>query len=176
MRKAMTDDYFHVLRENNLYKMICVSLSVLIMVILLPLIYGVIWFERFGSDKKRTLLNMLVSSACWTVILCGIMLQVPDIVHIVIGPLPATVCFFQAVLRSAFASEFLFYFDAIVVVRFVYIFCLKNPANVCDEFWYQVVTRIVIVYCILTRKWFKRLKVLRCIQGLIVLENHSTMQ
>ncbi len=77
MRKAMTDDYFHVLRENNLYKMICVSLSVLIMVILLPLIYGVIWFERFGSDKKRTLINMLVSSACWTVILCGIMLQVP---------------------------------------------------------------------------------------------------
>ena len=135
MKTLTDDDYFDVLRENNLYKTVCVSLSVLIMVTLLTLIYGIIWFERFGSDKKRTLINMLVSSACWTVIECGILLQVPDIIHFMIGPLPETVCYFQAILRSTFASDFLLYFDAIIVVRFVYIFCLKNLANFRDEFW-----------------------------------------
>jgi len=137
MKKSNIDDYFDVLRENNLYKFASVSLSVVITVTLLPLIYGIIWFERFGSDKKRTLINMLVSSTCWTVIQCGVLLQVPDIVHLVIGPLPEKFCFFQAILRSTFASEFLLYFDAIIAMRFVYIFCLKNLANFRDEFWSQ---------------------------------------
>ena len=51
------------------------------------------------------------------------------------GPLPQTYCFFQAVIRSAIAAEFLLYLDAIVGIRFIYIFCLKNPAVVKDEFW-----------------------------------------
>ena len=84
-------------------------------------------------DKNSIFLQ--VSSACWTILECGIFVQIPDIATYTIGPLPQTYCFFQAVIRSAIAAEFLLYLDAIVVIRFIYIFCLKNPAILKDEFW-----------------------------------------
>ena len=31
-----------------------------------PFLFGIIWFERFGSNLKRTFLNKMVSALCWT--------------------------------------------------------------------------------------------------------------
>ncbi len=41
-------------------------------------LYSIIWFERFGSDEKRTLLNMLFSMICWTCIGFCLCIQVID--------------------------------------------------------------------------------------------------
>jgi hypothetical protein len=40
--------------------------------------YGIIWFERFGSDEKRTLINMLTSSVCWLAIENGFLTFLPS--------------------------------------------------------------------------------------------------
>jgi hypothetical protein len=49
-------------RPFKVFSMLFSSFSVPVNVFLL---YGVIWFERYGTDKKRTLMNKLVASQCW---------------------------------------------------------------------------------------------------------------
>jgi hypothetical protein len=44
---------------------IAVFLSVILSLIVIPSLYGIIWFERFGSDSKKTLINQLFASICW---------------------------------------------------------------------------------------------------------------
>ena len=36
-------------------------------------------------------------------------------------------------------SDFLLFFDAIIIVRYMYIFVLKNPAAFHDDFWYSFI-------------------------------------
>ena len=61
-----SEDFFSGLFENRPSKVIFVIVSIVGGFVLLPLVYSIIWFEQFGSDKKRTLINKFVSSVCWT--------------------------------------------------------------------------------------------------------------
>ena len=54
-----TEDFFFDIYEID---PILVILSTLL---LLPFLFGMIWFDWRGSDNKRSLLNMLVSSCSW---------------------------------------------------------------------------------------------------------------
>ena len=59
------DDFYSGLMENNVWKITSLVFAILSTLIGSTLVYGIIWFERFGSDSKRTLLNMLVSSGSY---------------------------------------------------------------------------------------------------------------
>ncbi len=50
-----TDDFFGELFENRLSKTFAIITSGFATITGLILIYSIIWFERFGSDDKRTL-------------------------------------------------------------------------------------------------------------------------
>lgn len=128
-------NFFQDLYRIDFFKGLSVLYCSLIILILTPLLGGIIWFEKFGSDRKRTLINMIVSSICWTAIQCGVTVQLLDIVRHLVGPLPHPICMAQAIFRSSITSDFLLYYDAIIIVRFIYIFILKNPAAFQDEFW-----------------------------------------
>jgi len=128
-------NFFHNLDEPTGFKIFSVIFSLINFIVTLPLLTGIIWFEKFGSDKKRTLINMLVSSICWTAIQYGFLVFSLDIMRYLLGKLPQPLCFIQAVLRSSVSSDFILFYDAIIFVRFIYIFVLKNPAALCDEFW-----------------------------------------
>ena len=65
---TMTDDFYWPLMENNPMKILSIAFSVISSVIGAVLAMGMIWFERFGSSKKRTVINQLVSASCWTYI------------------------------------------------------------------------------------------------------------
>jgi hypothetical protein len=57
-----SDDFYSGLMENNVWKVTSVVYAILTAPIGSTLVYGIIWFERFGSDSKRTLINLMVSS------------------------------------------------------------------------------------------------------------------
>jgi hypothetical protein len=59
-------------------KIAAVAFSGLGGLVLLPLVYFIIWYERYGSDHKRTLLNKLVSSLCWSFFEWFFIVQVPQ--------------------------------------------------------------------------------------------------
>jgi hypothetical protein len=56
-------------------------------IFLVPFGYGIIWYERYGSDKKRILVNRLLTSLCWTGIELYTVIIPLDIVRYVTGPM-----------------------------------------------------------------------------------------
>ena len=54
------------------------------------------------------------------------------------GPLPVAVCRFEYFIKAVLPIELMLFFDAIVISKFVAIFCLKNP------FGFQVIMTFII--------------------------------
>ena len=121
--------------EKNAPLVFSLIVSTLVVIFCPPLHFAIIWFERFGSDKKRTLLNMFVYMNCWTIIVFSLLGQVPEIVIYTFGPLPHTFCYIHTVVKQSIIFSILMYIDAIIVFRYVFIFKLKNPAAFRDDFW-----------------------------------------
>jgi len=62
---SKSEKLFSQLFENNPSKIFSISLTVILVVILTFGNFGIVWYEKFGSDKKRTLINKLFASVCW---------------------------------------------------------------------------------------------------------------
>ena len=124
-------------------------------IFLLPMAYGIIWYEHFGSDKKRTLLNKFVSSLCWACIEWLLIIQIFEIVCYIVGPMPDFICFVQLLLRNAIPLQLLLFMNGIAITRYIFIFWLKNPAAFKDDFW-SFFLNVWIVGFSLTTETFSR--------------------
>ena len=124
---------------------------------------SIIWFERFGSDKKRTILNMFVNMNCWTCIALVLLGQVPKIHIYTVGPLPHIFCYIHSVIRQSISFSVLMYIDATIVFRFMYIFKLKNPAGFRDDFW-----------CLFVSLWIHSADLIMAV-ALSIFENFQTL-
>ena len=69
--------------ENGFSKYFSITLSIFLSVLVLPLLYGIIWYEKFGTDFKRTLINQLFGSICWYLFISIFILQFPATVRFV---------------------------------------------------------------------------------------------
>jgi hypothetical protein len=117
----------------------------------MSLVYGIIWFERHGSDQKRTLLNKLVSSFCWSCVEWFFIIQFFDMIRYVYGPLPAGLCLLENHLRFAIFTQQMLFTDGIILTRYIFIFCLKNPAAFNDDFWYLVINVWIVAFSFLSQ-------------------------
>jgi len=136
---------FSSLDSNNPYKVIFSLTSILCILIAVPGFYSIIWFEKYGSDKKRTLINKLFSSSCYAGIYSMVVVQGLYAVRFLNGPLPAGVCFLLTLSKRIVICFGFLILDSISLTRYVYIFWLKNPAAFHDEFWHV----FVMLWCIL---------------------------
>ena len=88
--------YIHIcddFLENGFSKIFSLLLSIILSCIFLPLLYGIIWYERFGTDLKRTLINQLFVSVCWYLMIIIIVLQFPMILRFSIQtPFDSVIC------------------------------------------------------------------------------------
>jgi hypothetical protein len=134
-RLNATTDFYPTLLENNIFRVVCLTLSVFTLLVGLPFIYSVIWFERYGSDKKRTSLNLLFLKINYINIVYLCFIQFPELLRYTYGPLPIFICHVQYISRSVCAITILLFVDAITATRFIFIFWLKNPAAFHDDFW-----------------------------------------
>jgi hypothetical protein len=142
----VTADYFLNLFENGPSKTLFMGLSMFLMLVSLVLCYSIIWFERFGVDVKRTILNQLLSLQCWTLaefILCVTLLEW---VRYISGPMPSFPCWFHLVIKEGLISKMLLLQTGIVISRYACIFWLKNPSAFNDEFWCQFINRWVNIF------------------------------
>lgn len=130
-----TVDFFQVLMANNPTKILCLAFSLIGILFGPPFLYIIIWYEKFGSDQKRTLLNMYVSMYCWEWIKFVLLVQTIETARFLYGPLPHFVCYGQLVLKNSTINNALLYMDARILTRYIYIFRLKNPAAFKDDFW-----------------------------------------
>jgi hypothetical protein len=132
---ALKNDFFSTLTEDKQTKGICLSFAVISLLTFPILAYSIIWYEKYGTDNKRTMINKFFSMICWSAIENWILVQSSEILCYIIGPLPSNFCFFIRIFRSANFYQFLLYADLAMISRYVYIYCLKNPAGFNDDFW-----------------------------------------
>ena len=64
MNTTNSENNFHFIFENNITKTVSVSITTLLILFAGPLYYAIIWYERFGTNTKRTLINQVHSQNC----------------------------------------------------------------------------------------------------------------
>jgi len=155
-----TPDHYPTLLENNIFRIVCLIVGILSVFVGVPFIYSVIWFEKFGSDKKRTILNLLVSKINYTFIMYLSFIQLPEIIRYTYGPLPVFVCYWQHISRNICIVIILLFIDTITAIRFAFIFMLKNPAAFQDDFWCRFISLWIFGFSLaLCCAWHYALKV-----------------
>ena len=98
-------------------------------------LYAIIWYERFGSNQNRTLINQFVTSACWIGIGQNIFLQISEVIISFGFPMPQLFCAISLILKNTIIIHYALHAAAISVVKYLYIFVFKNPSDRNDTFW-----------------------------------------
>ena len=133
--KNNTLDFFSGLVENRPSKIICITVTIVGFVFISLAIFRIIWYEKYGSDIKRSLNNRLFI-ASWFSLLTWyyIPLQI-DLTRYIFGRLPKPVCYFSVFVKFFVTTNCIVLIDITFLVRYFMIFWLKNPAGCHDEFW-----------------------------------------
>ena len=131
---------FDVIFEDRPLKFVGICFSFVTIVIIFCLGCGMIWYEKYGSDLKRTLTNRLVSSICWCVMESLFAIWLPDLLLYVYRPYPTWACTLHGIFKNAVLLRLMLLFDSIIIVRYIFIFWLKNPLNFDDQFWSTFIT------------------------------------
>ena len=134
--------------QHQTSKTVIIVLSVITSLTDIGLLYGAIWYERFGSDNYRTLINRLFSSLCWSGIV-ALLIGWTDVGRHIIGPFPDVPCYFQIVMKDSIKTAILLFFDAIALSRYIFIYWMKNPTALNDDFWNLFVNLWIILGSIL---------------------------
>jgi hypothetical protein len=54
--------------------------------------------------------------------------------------LPRSVCFFTVIAKNAVKTQSVLLYDAVLVTKYVFIFWIKNPGGVDDDFWCRFIS------------------------------------
>jgi hypothetical protein len=87
-----TDDFFNGAFENRPSKIVFMTFTIVTLPFVLLLVYSIIWYERFGLDIKRTIVNKLSSSFCWVAIQFILLVNIPDLGRYFFGPYSEHFC------------------------------------------------------------------------------------
>ena len=146
-----TVDFFSDAFQNGPLKTAAIITSLISVILLIPSGYGIIWYERYGSDKKRILINRLMTSICWTGIEFYILVLPIEISRYIFGPLPETLCMFHLMLKNLINFQTVLFCDGVSAARYLFIFYLKNPSEFQDEFWHIFINIWIVFFGLLSQ-------------------------
>ena len=106
----------------------------IISIIELLLLYGIIFYEKYGRFRYRTIINQLFSSVCCTTGWLILLTYIGESTRLIIGPLNETLCHFHMMLTVFLVDYLLLTFDAITILRHIFIFNMPNFAFIDDNF------------------------------------------
>jgi hypothetical protein len=102
------------------------------------LLYGVIWFQNFGPDHGRTLVNRIFTSFCWTCMV-ALFIGATDVIRYITGPFPKIVCHIIVIFKNMVRTEILLFYDLMAISRYILIFHRNNPTALDEQFWNQFI-------------------------------------
>ena len=147
-------DHFSTAFENGYIKIISISVSFISSLIILPFLYGIIWYERYGTDVKRILLNRIVSSVCWSFFEYFTLAYTLDIVRYTFGPLPYFLCVGQGLVKNSVHIQNFLFCNAIAIIRYLLFFWLRNISEFQDEFWSNFINIWVVSFSVISQTVF----------------------
>ena len=147
----MDSDYFAGVYENRPFKVFAIILSIVGSIIVLPFLLGTIWNERFGCEEKRTVINNITGLLALSLAVYISTVQPLEIFRYLYGPLPAFFCFWFHVFRNAVTLQLAMLLDLIIIIRYLFVFWLKNPGNFYDNFWTVFIHIWTFGFCLITQ-------------------------
>ena len=149
-------DFFSGLFEKRLSLISTLIFSYIGTYVSIVCVFCIIWFEKTGSDLKKTFLNRLYASCWWSLLVWFLLVQNLTMFRYSFGPLPKAVCYASQFTNFYLTMTIITLLDFIIVARYFLIFCLKNPAGFNDEFWatfircwshfFVLISQIIIFY------------------------------
>jgi hypothetical protein len=149
--KSAREDFFAPAFENGPLKTSVIALSILYLFFIIPSGLGIIWYERFGSDLKRNLINRLLTSVCWTGLIFFCFVQPIETARYIFGPLPKSLCLFHLMYKNVLTVQTLLFVNGVTVAHYLYIFGLKDPVKFKDDFWHILINIWVVSFAFLSQ-------------------------
>ena len=101
-------------------------------------------------------MNRLVSLICLELAKWLVLCQSVDIIRYIVGPFSVTFCNLHNILKLAARIQLLLLFNCMQITKYVFVFYLRNPSAVTEEFWslsicicsssLSIISSFVIVY------------------------------
>ena len=111
-----------------------VTFSAVSVIILTPTFLGIISFEK--NKHHRTLINQLMASIVWSAAIWNWTVQPLSIYRAAVGPIqPEIICRINSVLRNALPMHAFLLLNAMMLIKYCFLFHTKNPTAIQDDFW-----------------------------------------
>jgi hypothetical protein len=124
--------------------------STLCSILITPIIYSIIWFER--DNHNRTLINCLVSSALWVQIAWNVLVQPWTLVRYMFGPFDSPIiCTLDVLIRNSTLVYINIIQNSIFVVQYMCLFHVKNPTALHEGFWQICINVWAFLYASITQ-------------------------
>ena len=142
-------DYFEKLFSYSAIKVASLVAFFIASISGLILLFGIVYYERHGRFRYRTVTNQLLSTVAWIGIWFILLIYIPDAIRQMAGPLNKSFCNAHVLLKRFLMNCFLLTLDAIILFRYLFIFRMPNFAIVNDE----AVTRCVNISIVMLSAW-----------------------
>ena len=94
---------------------------------------GVIWYERNCRNRFRTVINQLVATEAWFVLLWCLLVYIPNGARFYYGPFGELFCDINIFFKNVLWSLVLLTLNVILMLRYTFIFHVKNFAVINDD-------------------------------------------
>ena len=131
--RMFVDDSFNELYSDTILKKVTMVFYFAGSILGLLLEVGIIWYERYGNHRYRTVISQLFSTISWLVVAYLLIVHLPEGIRYLVGPLDPTYCDVHNLLKNFIASCTVLTLDCIIVLRYIFIFKWKGLVVVNDD-------------------------------------------
>jgi len=121
--------------EMRTSKVLGIIISMINIVIISPAMYYIIWYEKYEINGVRSLINQLASSGCWVTFIFNILIQTTKVMMSFRAINNESFCFVHSMLKNTLAIHYSSIASLMSIMKYLYIFVLKNPSGQYDDFW-----------------------------------------
>ena len=127
------NEFFREMYSDSNLKTLTVAIFFIGTIFGLILELGIIWYEKYGNHRYRTVLNRLFSTMSWFVVGYIVFVYIPDGIRYMIGPLNETFCDVHNFLKNVFTACIVLTLDLTIILRYIFIFKIPNFAVINDD-------------------------------------------
>ena len=131
-------------------KMVALTFSLISSLVASGFSLFVINFER--DHHYRTLINRFISDIMWVGIIWNLFMKPITFYRYLAGPPHGYfLCHLDSIFRNGLSMHGLLLFDSIIIARFIFVYCIKNPTALQHDFWNILTNAWITSFWIITQ-------------------------
>ena len=150
------NDFFSQMYSNSALKQITIIIFFSGAIPGLILQLGIIWYEKYGNHRYRTVINQLFSTIAWAVVVYILFVYIPYGIRYLTGPLHPTYCSIQNFMGNFLTDCIVLTVDCMTLLRYLFVFKFSNFTVVRDD----MVATFLQVTILLLSLWMTTVKMM----------------